>query len=421
MDRIILQQNQHWNKKPYGKIYHRYILNKVIKRLPLREILVVIGVRRSGKSTLFKLLINYLIKKIDANQILYINFDDPYFTEICNDAKKIYDIIEIAEKLTGNKIQYLLLDEIQNVRDWEKFVKSVYDAENYKKICITGSNSRLLKGEYAKLISGRYIVFEVFPFSFQEILSIHDINSYASLIENKPKVLMVLDTFLRHGGFPETLKHSESDIKRDIIINYFESIALKDCIMRGKIRDIKKFNELLHYIISNIGSLYSYRSLSKAVECSDMSVREFISNLEDSFLLYETLNFSPSLKKQIRNKKKIYCIDNGFLWNVSFRISLNNGILLENLVFSELLKRNNTLYFYNEQTECDFIVKDKKSFQLIQVCYELNDNNRKREVSGLRNAMKKFNVDKGFIVTYNQEETFDNVAILPFWKMFGSE
>jgi hypothetical protein len=191
--------------------------------------------------------------------------------------------------------------------------------------------------------------------------------------------------------------------------------------MRGKIRDIKKFNELLHYLISNIGSLYSYRSLSRAVECSDMSVREFISNLEDSFLIYEILNFSPSLKKQIRNKKKIYCIDNGFLWNVSFRISLNNGILLENLVFSELLKRNNQMFFYNEQTECDFIFRVNDSFQLIQVCYDLNDNNCGREIAGLRNAMKKFNVNKGCIITYNQEETFDNIAILPFWKMFGGQ
>ncbi|ETR67934.1 MAG: ATPase [Candidatus Magnetoglobus multicellularis str. Araruama] len=408
-------------KKPYENIYNRSIMNTIIRKMSLKEILVITGVRRSGKSTLFKLLINHLIQTIDASHILYINFDDPYFSEICNDAKKIYDIIETSEKLTTHKIKYLLLDEIQNVIYWEKFVKSVYDSESFEKICITGSNSNLLKGEYARLISGRYIVNEIFPFSFQEILSIHDIKSYAEIIENKPKVLMLLDTFLKYGGFPELLKHSDTDMKREIIVNYFETIALKDCIFRGKIRDIKKFNNLLYYIISNIGALYSYRSLSKAVECSDMSVREFISNLEDSFLIYETLNFSPSLKKQIRSKKKVYCIDNGFLWNVSFRISLNSGILLENLVFSELLKRNKKVYFYNEQTECDFVFKNKENFHAIQVCFELNHKNRKREMSGLMNAMKKFATDKGFIITYNQEEKIDNVFIMPFWKFFGMD
>jgi len=419
MDRIILQQNSHWKKGEYLNIYDRNIMKKVIKRFALKEIMVFMGVRRSGKSTIFKLIINHLMKSVNGKQILYINFDDPYFTEMYKNAKKIYDIIDIAEKLTEQKVRYLLLDEIQNIEHWEKFVKSIYDSESFDKIFITGSNSSLVKGEYASLISGRYIINEVYPFSFNEILEINNIKDYFDLIEKKPAALMLLDDYLKYGGFPEILKHTDKDLKRELIVSYFETIILKDCIIRGKIRDIKKFNELLHYIISNIGALYSYKSLSKAVGCSDMSVKEFIINIENSFLIFETSCFSPSVKKQIRNKKKIYCIDNGFLWNVSFRISSNTGILLENLVYSELMKRNIKLYFYNEKNECDFVFQDNDGYKLIQVCFEINDNNRSREISGLITAMKKFKVNKGTVITYNQEKQLDNISILPFWKYFS--
>ena len=419
MDRIILQQNSHWKKGEYLNIYDRNIMKKVIKRFALKEIMVFMGVRRSGKSTILKLIINHLMKSVNGKQILYINFDDPYFTEMYKNAKKIYDIIDIAEKLTEQKVRYLLLDEIQNIEHWEKFVKSIYDSESFDKIFITGSNSSLVKGEYASLISGRYIINEVYPFSFNEILEINNIKDYFDLIEKKPAALMLLDDYLKYGGFPEILKHTDKDLKRELIVSYFETIILKDCIIRGKIRDIKKFNELLHYIISNIGALYSYKSLSKAVGCSDMSVKEFIINIENSFLIFETSCFSPSVKKQIRNKKKIYCIDNGFLWNVSFRISSNTGILLENLVYSELMKRNIKLYFYNEKNECDFVFQDNDGYKLIQVCFEINDNNRSREISGLITAMKKFKVNKGTVITYNQEKQLDNISILPFWKYFS--
>lgn len=146
MDKILLAQNKHWRGEPYEGLINRRALSSLLKKLHLKEIQVLLGVRRSGKSSIFKLLINHLAQNVDPGKILYLNLDDPYYAEVWKDPKTLYSILETAEKLTAAKIEYIFLDEIQNVRDWEKFIKSVYDSERFAKIFITGSNSSLLKG-----------------------------------------------------------------------------------------------------------------------------------------------------------------------------------------------------------------------------------------------------------------------------------
>jgi predicted AAA+ superfamily ATPase len=176
MEKVILQQNKHW-QNPYPDLIGREILKNLIKKLSLKEVQVLLGIRRSGKSTMLKLLINHLMTKYDPFSMLYINLDDPNFTEIYQDSSRLYQIIDFAEKLSSKKVEYLFLDEIQHVNLWEKFVKSIYDSEVFKKIFVTGSNSSLLKGEYAQLLSGRFILDEVFPLSYQEILTDQNIGS----------------------------------------------------------------------------------------------------------------------------------------------------------------------------------------------------------------------------------------------------
>ena len=355
-----------------------------------------------------------------GRKILYINLDDPYYSEVHKDPKNLYRIIEIAEKLTGEKTVYLFLDEIQNVRNWEKWVKSAYDSEIYKKIFVTGSNSNLLKSDYSGLLSGRYIIQEVFPFSYREILNNQGINDHLSLAESKSTVMSIIDNMLEYGGFPEVFKTIERELKRDIIVNYYDTIVLKDCISQGKIRDIKTFKELTHYIISNTTSLYSYNSLARVIDSNDGSIKEFLRIMEEAFLMYETNNYSFSLKHQIKGRKKIYCSDNGFLSNISFRFSANKGKLFENLVFTELKKRAYKIYFHNINKECDFIFSDEKNQKLraIQVCFEINETNRKREIAGLKAVRTKLGINDGIILTYDQEEKVDGFTIIPFWKYF---
>jgi len=417
MEKAIILQNLHWEKK-YKNLFARRILPKLIKQFAAKEIQVLQGVRRSGKSTLFKLLINHLLKTTNAKRILYINLDDPFFSDINKDPKNLEKILETAEKLTGEPIEYLFLDEVQNMLRWEKYVKSIYDNERFKKIFVTGSNSSLLNSEYAQLLTGRYIRDIVYPFSFAEYLSIKNLNDSIKILKNKALVLRILDSMMEFGGFPEIIKCEDTAVKREIILSYYEAIVLKDCIANGKIREIKTFQELTHYLISNAAAAYSYNGLAKAINSNENSVKEFIRVLENSYLIEEVKHFSFSMKKQSRAKKKIYCIDNGFLANVSFRFSQNTGKLFENLVYSEFRKNNYAVYYYSKKNECDFIVKKNGEIKAVQVSYELTEHNLAREINGLKEAMKDLSIEKGEIISFNQEDKIEGFTIVPFWKYF---
>lgn len=414
MNNIIIYQNRHWESN-YKNLYDRDIFQKLIKNLNSKHIQVLHGIRRSGKSSLFKLMINHLSENIDPQEILYINLDDPFFTKYSNDPTSFYEIIQAAKKLTQKEIKYLFLDEVQAIYGWEKYVKSVYDSNVFKKIFITGSNPTLLSGEFAMLLTGRYISTKVHPLSFKEILQINGIKNYLELNKQLPKVLKLIDDMMLYGSFVEVYQ-IQDDLKREVLSSYYETILLKDCIANNQIRDIKGFKELSFYSISNITSLYSYSSLSKALTLNDKSIKEYIQALEDCYLFSELKLFSYYLKEQMNNKKKLYLCDNGFM-NLGYNFSSNYGKLLENLVFSELQKIGYEIYFYNKERECDFIVRKENKTIVIQVCYELNDQNINREINGIKKL--PFNVDERYIITYNQNlPSFENIKIVSFWEYF---
>ncbi len=419
MEKAIISHNKHWKNQPYKELFHRDILSKLIKQIEYREIEVLLGIRRSGKSTIFKLLINHLMQNVDPKSILYINFDDPYFSELWSDSKKLYMLLELSEKITGIKPQYIFFDEIQNVQMWEKFIKAIYDNEMVKKIYITGSNASLLSSEYAITLSGRYLKSIVYPLSLKEIYAIENINSYFELLKNSPKVLNIVDKMMEFGSFAEVYKKNDSEYQRELILSYYETIILKDCVANHSIREVKQFKELSTYLISNASSLYAYSSISKALGVNENSIKSYIYALEDAYLYHEVKQFSYSLKGQIRSKKKGYLTDNGFLGNISFRFSKNQGKLFENLVFSELQKRGYEIFTFSDGSfECDFLAKKEDELLAIQVCYEFHSGNRERELKGLREVSKKFKVDKQILITYNQEESIEKIETIPFWKYF---
>jgi predicted AAA+ superfamily ATPase len=418
MENVILQQNSHW-KESYQNLIDREILASLIQKLQLKEIQVLLGIRRSGKSSLFQLLINHLMKEADPKSIMYVNLDDPFYTEIYTDARKLYQVVETAEKMTGKKILYLFLDEVQNVRDWEKYVKSVYDSSIYRKIFLTGSNSSLLKGQYAQLLSGRYVRDEVYPFSFREILKENKIDNRLQQLEQKPQILSLIDTMMEYGSYPEIYKTEDPDLKRELLINYYDTIVLKDCIANARIREVRLFKEVAHYVLTNAGTLFSYNSIARALNANENTIKEFLNVLENGFLINELRVFSYSLKQQTRSRKKTYAMDNGILANISFRFSANRGKLFENLIFSELKKNGFEIFFYHNKSECDFIVRKGEEIKAIQSCYDLTSQNRAREIEGLRNAMKQFSIPEGTIITYNQQEDLGEVHAIPFWDFFS--
>jgi len=415
LEEALLKNNPHW-KEPYQNIYEREIFHSIIERIHLRQIHVLKGIRRSGKTTLFKLIINHLSQTIDAKAVLYVNLDDPYFSELYSDSKNLYKLLELAQKITGVKTEYLFLDEVQNVKGWEKFVKSVYDNEVVTKIFITGSNSSLLDGEYATLLSGRYIQDRVTAPSYSEILKIKNITSRLELLDQKIEALKIVDEMMVYGSFFEVLK--EPKHKREIILSYYETIIFKDCIANNNLRDAKTFKEVVHFLVSNCSNLYSYNSISKALGINDNTIKEYIRVVEDAYMAQEIKQYSYSLKEQIKSKKKLYINDNGILAQTSFKFSKDHGKSFENLVYTELIKKGYEIYFYTKDFECDFIVKKEDKLTAIQACYELTPHNRERELNGLRKL--KFDLDERILLTYNQREaSHDGIAIIPFWDYFS--
>ena len=278
-----------------------------------------------------------------------------------------------------------------------------------------------MQSNYSNLLSGRYIAHKMYPLSLSEILNYNNLTDKLTILQNKAKVLNLIEDCLKHGTFPEIVLKKEDLIKHERLTYYYDSILIKDCILNKNIRDNKSFKELAFYIFNNLSSLYSYSSLSKATGINDISVKEYIGAMQDAFMIYEISQFSYKIKKQLKSKRKLYTIDNGLITAISLNFSENKGKLFENFVFSELLKNGyNNIFLYNDNKECDFIVKKGKELIAIQVAFEINAANRDREINGLLYVQKKIKLSKLIIVTLAQSELIDNnISIIPIYELNG--
>jgi predicted AAA+ superfamily ATPase len=358
------------------------IERQVLSSLPNFEnhVLIISGIRRCGKSTLLRQL--YSTKYQNA---LYLNFEDVRLAGFeVNDFNRLGKIIE--EK--GYKT--LFFDEIQVIDNWELFIRQKLD-EQYR-IIITGSNASLLSRELGTKLTGRHISIELFPFSFHEFKIFHNTTN------NKKWFKKYIET----GGFPEFIKHPESQLLNQLLTD----ILQRDIAVRYNVRDLTKLRQLAIYLISNIGKPFSGNKLTEAFNFkANSTTLEYISYMEQAYLIQLVPMFSYSLKAQSRNPKKVYTIDLGLFSQNSIVFSEENGRRLENIVFLNLRRRYQQIYYFKEKGECDFIaMKNGKPEEIIQVCWELNDLNQEREINGLLEAMKLFNKGKGTMITYNQTD-----------------
>jgi predicted AAA+ superfamily ATPase len=274
-------------------------------------------------------------------------------------------------------------------------------------------------GSYSALLSGRYVVNELYPLSLSETLLHFKLPDELSVLQNRPMALNQIETSLKHGSFPEIVLQKDEGIKHEILTNYYDSILIRDCIVNKNIRDSRSFKELAFYIFNNLGVPFSYNSLARATGINDISIRAYINAMQEAFMLYEIHQFSYKIKRQIKSKRKLYAIDNGLITATSLNFSENKGRLFENFVFQELIKNGCTgIYFYNEAKECDFIVKINKLLIAIQVTFEVNASNREREINGLLNAQNKLQINHGFIVTLSQSEILnDKIITIPVYDL----
>jgi predicted AAA+ superfamily ATPase len=383
------------------------------KYLDHPNILAILGVRRCGKS-----VFSYMLAK--ERNFGYINFDDERLSGIRTE--DLNRILEAFYELYGD-IEHIVLDEIQNIEKWELFANRL---RRTRKVIITGSNSQLLSGELATHLTGRYIDCHLYPFSFHEYLKYKGFEPpKAYTTREKARIKRLLTQYLKLGGLPEVYKLGKGMLPR-----IYEDIITKDIVLRFRIRKIQELRNLARYLITNFSNEISYSKLSRILDIKHVStVSNWISYLEQAFLIIKLERFDFKLKQQFVAPKKIYCIDNGIVSSVSFGYSENTGRIMENTVAVELQRKvaiepGLEVYYWkdHQQNEVDFVVKKgAKVKQLIQVTYanerhEINE----RETKSLIIASKGLRCKDLKIITwdYEDEEIIDKKTIrfIPIWK-----
>ena len=376
------------------------------------EIVIITGIRRCGKSTLLQ-----QIRAKQPQKDYYINFDDERLASFKVDDFQM--LLEVFGELFGEQ-NVFYFDEIQNVEQWERFIRRLHDTGN--KIYITGSNARMLSRELGTHLTGRYLSVELYPFSFKEFILLKkpDLlgkNYYKTNV--KAEILALFHEYFYHGGFPNFVKTGDELALKTL----FENILYRDVMVRNNITNEREIKELVSYLAGNYARLSSNSELAEMIGVKNSTtVKNYLGFLADSYLVFQICKYDYSVSKQIMNPKKSYFIDNGLVRRVGFSFSNNHGHLLENLVFVELLRRKKTVYYHNKGQECDFvIVEDKTVTTAIQVTYAMpNEKTRKREIDGLIDAMNAYKLSSGLIITDDiEEEIVENdkkITIIPAWK-----
>ncbi|MGP8330170.1 MAG: ATP-binding protein [Methanosarcinaceae archaeon] len=305
-------------------------------------------------------IIDHLIENgINPKNILYFNLDEPFEDKSFRILDSIFENYIEINNSAGRK--YIFLDEIQNIENWEKWLKKYYDLyENDIKFIITGSNSTMLSDKLSTLLTGRLISKTVYPLSLKEYLTFVGFELKDTDVQ-KSEVIHHFLNYLNNGGFAEVVLEEDVDINHMRLKEYFDSILLRDIVVSKRIRESSKLIELANYFLTNISALLSYMKISKMIGLSVSSTKEYLLYPEQAYLIYQLNFFSYSMKASlaIQKPRKIYCIDNGLRNTASFKFSPDESKLAENITFVELKRRGLDVYYRKGRREMDFVIRNR--------------------------------------------------------------
>lgn len=369
----VLKKDNFWEQDIDTGIERSLYLQKLQQYIPRKEIIILKGIRRCGKSTIMKQLMKRLIKQnITKEQVLYVNlesyeFRNSYSVELFEKILEVY-----KEQINSQNKIYFFIDEIQVIPHWERFLRTVYDRNEDIKFIVSGSNASLLSKELSTLLTGRNITLEVKPLTLEEYKS----------FTLKPQ----LEEFQLFGGFPEVVLEQDLKLKKVLIEQYFEDILVKDVIQRHNIRNAENVKSLAKYLIENSGCRFSFNILAKALKIDNESVESYINAMKDAYLFIQVNHFSYSYKKRFDKnvQPKYYISDNGFFQIINSN-KKNKGIKFENLVAIYLSQKNTELMYWLENTEVDFITKNLAINVTIDSMHI-----KEREFQGLLDFRKKY-------------------------------
>jgi uncharacterized protein len=377
-----------------------------------KMVVIISGIRRCGKSSLL-----FLIKenmKLAEQAFCYFNFDDE---RVIPDRDLLDQIYNLHLELFGQEPVFFL-DEIQQVPYWERFVNRMY--EQGLKLFVTGSNGALLSSEISTSLTGRNKLLELFPFSFREYLRWLHHEYHIIRLTPKSKSLLIRDfnAYYETGGFP--LVVIEHDL--ELINGYFQDIFYRDIVSRYRLSQVNELKHIGLYFASNISKKFSYTTLQEISGVKSLSsIHDYLHYYEQSYLFFYLKKFDFSLKKQIRNPRKVYTIDQAFAHRLGFHFSEDRGRILENIVFMELLRRGKQVYYHMGDHECDFLVKKGILItEAIQVAFSLNRNNMKREIQGLEEAINLYHPGSALLLVYTMDPNVvlehPTIRMIPVWQ-----
>lgn len=361
---------------------------------------LITGPRRVGKSTQALLMLrnkNFAYLNFDSQQLLD-NWDANLVMRTLDDVYPGYE--------------YLLLDEVQNLPDWDLWVSELYRMG--KNMVITGSNAKMLSSEMATVLTGKYIQVEMLPFSLEEFFDWNKLELHVLREENKTDASVLIDDYLRNGGYPEVV--ASRQLTRSYLDTLFDSIVWKDVAKRHNVRNITDLNDLALYLVSNFCNPLSANELTEELGFSSVNTtKKYLDYLHEPYLFYYLPRYNNKLKLMKKAPRKVYVVDNGFVEAKAFSLSDNLGRLLENQVFVELIRRgyntDKTIFYYRSRNdkEVDFVLRNGTHItQLVQVCYDLGSpKTEKREVDALLECAGELNCDNLLIVTNAEQRTIE--------------
>lgn len=403
-----------------------------IENVP-KKATICIGVRRCGKSTKMYQIMQELLDLGTLKQnIVHLNFFDDRLHFLAKDNLKF--ILEAYYSLYPEKknseMVYYFFDEIQVIEGFEPFIERLLRKEKCA-VYITGSSAKMLSKEIATEMRGRSLSWELFPFSFKEFLVYKKIILERHLTpKNRLMIQKTFDEFWEVGGFPEVFDY-QKHLRIQTHQEYLNAVLFRDLIERHEINHPKAVIDTAHWLINNVGSMYTINSLtgylkSLGHKIQKSLVSDYLAWFEDSYFLYTVRIFDASLARAQTNPKKIYCVDHALVVSVSSNILVNSGHLLENLVFVALRRITSKIYYYKTKKgkEVDFIINKHNKTYLIQVAESINDSKtKKREIEALSEAMEELNLETSFLVTRTISETIQvndqqTIEVIPAWKFF---
>ena len=430
MDKIIKTILVEWKTKNIPKIIPRETNLKDYLNMKINKIIVLNGFRRVGKTYILFGLANELLKTNSREEVVHINFEDeriPLKTEFLS------ALIPVMNEIFNKKIKYLFLDELHNIPNWSKWLRRTYDNQDMK-IFVSGSSSRMSEEEIPTELRGRFLEIRVFPLSFKEFLKFKELSFDFKMLDysekEKPIILKALSEYIKYGGLPEIVLIDETK-KFELAQSYYATVIKRDIVERYKVKNGEVLKAILKLLLDSkeYSISKSYNNLkSIGYGLSKSTLQKYIFYIENSYFAFSLPIFSYKMKDQMQYPKKIYFIDSVFINSISTKFSDNLGRHYENLVAVELKRRNRKCFYWKnmEKEEIDFVIKNNaKIEQLIQVCYDLSDQDtKKREIRALLKGSKELKCKNLLIINHDYfgEEDLEwfgikrKIKFVPLWK-----